>query len=143
LIQKEERILGLDLGEKRIGVAVSDPLHIIAQGLPTIQYDKFEIALERISDIIREYSVSKIVVGLPVTMRGEIGPMARRTLEQINFLKATLNIPVETIDERLTSRSAEQTLRDLGKSPSRNKAKIDELAASFILQTYLDGSVKT
>lgn len=137
-MEKEQRILGLDLGEKRIGLAVSDPMYIIAQGLPTIEYTEFKTALKKIVAVIEEYSVCRVVVGLPITMRGEIGNMAKKSLKLIDIIKSTITIPVETIDERLTSRAAEQVLRDLGKSPSRNKAKIDELAASFLLQTYLD-----
>ncbi len=135
---KEQRVLGLDLGEKRIGLAVSDPMFIIAQGLPTIEYTEFKTALARIIAVIEEYSVCKVVVGLPLTMRGEIGNMAEKSLKLIDLIKSAIRVPVDTIDERLTSRAAEQALRELGKSPSRNKSKIDELAASFILQTYLD-----
>ena len=71
-------------------------------------------------------------------MKGEVGNMAKKAMEMIDIIKSNVTIPVETIDERLTSRAAEHALIDLGKSPSRNKAKIDELAASFLLQTYLD-----
>ena len=138
----QERILGIDFGEKRIGLAISDPLHIIAQGLPTLVYDEIADLKNKINEIIKEYNVVKVIIGIPLNLKGEIGVAAKRCQEFIETLKSGIKIPVEEVDERFTSIIAERTLKDMGKSPSRNKAKIDELSASILLQGYLD-KIKT
>lgn len=134
----EGRIIGIDYGEKRIGVAVSDPLRIIAQGLPTIENRSLRASVRQICNILDAYQVAMIVIGLPLTLKGEVSAMAARSQRFGEMLQSTAEVPVTHVDERFTSVVAERTLRDLGKSPSRNRAKVDEVAATLILQNYLD-----
>ncbi|RMF65590.1 MAG: Holliday junction resolvase RuvX [Calditrichaeota bacterium] len=138
------RILAIDFGEKRVGLALSDPTGVIAQGLPTIEYRGQRHLLSELGNIVRKYDVEKVVVGLPLTMKGERAAAAEKTEEFVAKLEATLAIPVETWDERLTSRLAERTMLACGQSPSRKKSKVDEIAAMLLLQSYLDrkGSVE-
>lgn len=133
------RLLAIDYGQKRIGVAVSDPTRTIAQGLPTIVYKSLPEALEKIDELVEEYQIQLVVVGMPLTMNGEVGSAARKVEVFVGFLKKRYSVPVVLWDERLTSVVAAKTIRESGKSPSRNKSKIDELAARLILQNYLDG----
>lgn len=133
------RLLAIDYGQKRIGVAVSDPTRTIAQGLPTIVYKSLPEALEKIDKLVEEYQIQLVVVGMPLTMNGEVGLAARKVEVFVGFLKKRYSVPVVLWDERLTSVVAAKTIRESGKSPSRNKSKIDELAARLILQNYLDG----
>lgn len=131
--------MAIDYGQKRIGVAVSDPTRTIAQGLPTIVYKSLPEALEKIDKLVEEYQIQLVVVGMPLTMNGEVGLAARKVEVFVGFLKKRYSVPVVLWDERLTSVVAAKTIRESGKSPSRNKSKIDELAARLILQNYLDG----
>lgn len=127
------RILGIDYGEKRIGVAVSDPLGIIAQGIAVIGN------VEELGKIIGQYEkIDEIVVGLPKRMSGEIGIQAQKVLEFVEQLKALYPIPVTTWDERLTTAAAERTLISAGLSREKRKKVIDRSAAAYILQSYLD-----
>jgi putative Holliday junction resolvase len=131
-----KRILALDVGNKRIGVAYSDPLGISANPLPYIEND--EKVYEKIKNIIQEYSIGKIVVGLPLTLKGEEGEQAKITREFVEKLKKHIpDIDVEFIDERFTTALAEQHLRETTKK-SKRKKKIDSLSAVYILKTYLD-----
>lgn len=132
------RILGVDYGKKRIGVAVSDPFGTIASGLPTIVYQNLPEALTQLEQIIAQFQVCAIVVGLPLTLKGEEGAAAHDAKVFIEKLKSTINVPVYTWDERFTSVLAERSLQEMGKSPSRNKEKVDQLSATFLLQSYLD-----
>lgn len=131
------RILGLDPGEKRIGVAITDPLCITAQGLAVITYEQPEEALEQVAAICREYAVEKIVVGNPLNMNGTIGPASEQAIRFADSLKAQLGLPVEMIDERLTSVSAERTLISGGASRKKRRKVQDKLAAALILEQYL------
>lgn len=128
------RILCLDYGEKRIGVAVSDPLGFTAQPVGVIGQD-----IEELKKIIEKYGeVSEIVVGLPKTMRGEIGPRAETTLQYVELLKEKFGIPIVTWDERLTTVSAARALHEAGLDSRKQRKIIDKVAATFILQSYLD-----
>lgn len=135
---KTGRILGIDYGKKRIGVAVSDPNGIIAQGLPTLVYKTPPDVLNKIARIISDYNVREVVVGLPLTLRGTVSTAAARTNRFIGELKNKTGLPVTVWDERFTSTIAENTLKAMGRSPSRNRRKIDEISAVLILQSYLD-----
>ncbi|OGC04031.1 Holliday junction DNA helicase RuvA [candidate division WOR-1 bacterium RIFOXYA12_FULL_43_27] len=127
------RILAIDYGEKRVGVAVSDPLGFTAQPVGTIGPN-----IEEIKKIIERYEeVSEIVVGLPKTMRGEIGPRAQKTLEFVDLLKKEINIPIVTWDERLTTSDARRTLHEAGLNEKKQRKVIDQLAAVLILEGYL------
>ncbi len=132
------RILGIDPGEKRIGVAMSDPLGITAQGLPTIQVKSPEDAAEQISRIARAETVKKIVVGLPLNMDGSEGEQAERAYHLGRKLEELSGLPVIFRDERLTSRQAELVLLEADMRRDKRKKNIDRLAAQIILQSYLD-----
>jgi len=134
------RVLGLDPGEKRIGVAVSDPLGITAQGIEVITYKSLEEALARIAEICLSYGVDKIIVGNPLKMSGDRGSASEKAEEFAEVLQEKLDLPVEMIDERLTSGSAEKTLLAGGVRRKKRKAVKDKLAAVLILEQYLAGT---
>lgn len=134
------RILGLDVGSKTIGVAVSDELGWTAQGLKTIeiQEDKQKSGIPELEKIIREYGIEKIIVGLPKNMNGTIGPRGEISLQFAKLLKNRFSLPVELWDERLTTMAAERILLTADVSRKKRKKVIDKMAASLILQSYLD-----
>lgn len=133
-----QRVLALDLGERRIGVAISDAEGRIATPLTTLQAEPRPRVIAQIADLVQQHQVGKIVVGLPLTMRGEIGPQAQMVQAFVAELETALDYTIDLFDERLTSFVAEQIMRDLGLKPEQRKARIDEIAASIILQDYLD-----
>ncbi|MBF0713211.1 Holliday junction resolvase RuvX [Gemella sp. GH3] len=136
-----KRIMALDYGSKTIGVAVSDALHITAQGVETIQINEAikDFKIKRIKELIKEYDVSKIIVGLPKNMDNSIGFRGEATLEFVEILKNKLkNIEVILQDERLTTMGAERILIEADLSRKKRKKVIDKMAAVLILQTYLD-----
>ncbi len=132
------RVLALDVGERRIGVALSDMDGRFAMPLTTLQAAPSGRALQQIAGLVRDYDVAEVVVGLPLTMSGEVGPQARTIQAFVAELEAVLERPIQLFDERLTTVVAEQMMRDLGIKPEKRKARIDEIAASIILQDYLD-----
>ncbi|MCX6349876.1 MAG: Holliday junction resolvase RuvX [Candidatus Aureabacteria bacterium] len=134
----EGRILGIDLGEKRIGLAVSDPLNLIAQGVPTLTGLSEKQAFAAIGALVLERAVARIVLGLPLNMNGSEGPQARNARRFGEDLRRALRIPVDFWDERLTSRSAERVLLEADMSRRRRKLVLDRLSAQLILQGYLD-----
>ncbi|NQU95261.1 MAG: Holliday junction resolvase RuvX [Candidatus Omnitrophica bacterium] len=131
------RILGLDIGSKRIGVALSDPLGITAQGLFTIEIAKVDL-YQRLEDIVKEKEVTEIVVGLPLNMNGSSGPQAEAAATFADTLKEKLNVPIKMWDERLSTMEVERVMIFGGASRSKRKKKIDKLAAQVILQSYLN-----
>jgi len=130
--------LGLDLGKKRIGVAGCDGTGLIATGLQTIYRKSFPQTIAELQQIVRDREVQILVVGIPYSMDGTVGPQARQTLKFSQALSTALQLPVEYIDERLTSFQAEEMLKSENISPSRNKGLIDRKAAALILQQWLD-----
>lgn len=132
------RVLGIDYGERRIGLAISDELGIIASGAGTLPNDAN--ALGYIAGMVRERDIHDIVVGLPLTLRGEEGASAELVQKFVKTLRERVDIPVELMDERFTSSLAEQAIRDMGvgRKKRREKGKIDEIAAVILLQGYLD-----
>lgn len=135
------RILGLDFGTKTTGVAVSDPMGWTAQGLEIIRRQEDEhlkATLNRIAQICTEYKVEKIVLGLPKNMNNTLGERGEKTLLFKEKLEARLHIPVETWDERLSTVAAENVLLEADMSRKKRKNVIDKLAATIILQNYLD-----
>jgi putative Holliday junction resolvase len=127
------RIIGLDYGEKRIGIAASDPLGMTAQGVRAVENE------DDVCRVIEEYGdVEKVVVGLPKTMRGEFGPQANKVLDFVERLKSRLKIEIITWDERLTTAQADKFLISAGVSRAGRKKVIDKSAAAIILQNYLD-----
>lgn len=132
------RILGLDVGDKTIGVAISDELGWTAQGLEVIRRRKLEDDLLRLVEIIDAYKVEEIVVGLPKNMNGTIGPRAELTIAFTESLKEKVTAPIKLWDERLTTASAERTLIEADVSRKKRKLVVDKMAAMLILQGYLD-----
>ena len=133
------RIMGLDVGDKTIGIALSDPLGWTAQGLKTIQRTGIKKDLQKLGEIIKEYDVKKIVVGLPKNMDGTIGPQCQKVLEFNERLgKRFTDIEIIQWDERLTTVAAERTLIEADVSRKKRKEVIDKIAAVHILQGYLD-----
>ena|SRR5919204_4370393 len=129
-------ILGIDLGKVRIGVAISDQLQLLAHPLETIPGTVNAPA--RISAIVRERNIDRVVVGVPRRMNGAIGEAAQSALDFADKLRAMLACDVVTWDERLTSAAANRALRDAGKKTRQSRAYIDQVAAQMILQSYLD-----
>ncbi len=134
------RILGLDLGQKRIGPALSDPLGITAQGLTVIAYRSRAEALERIARICREHGVTRIVVGLPLHLNGSRGEAAAGVERFAAAIGGHTALPVEFVDERLTTRAAERTLIGAAMKRKDRKEVRDMLAAVLILETFLNRS---
>lgn len=132
------RILGLDIGSKTIGVAISDPLGWTAQGITTIRRTKKEQDLEEIKKICSEYSVETIVIGLPKNMNGSIGESGERVIEFSNQIKDSTGLKIEMWDERLTTVAAHKVMLEGDLSRSKRKKIVDKIAAMYILQGYLD-----
>lgn len=132
------RIMALDLGARRIGVALSDPTRRLASPLTTLRAEPRDLVLRRIAQLVHDHEVTELVVGLPLTLRGEIGPQAKVVQEFIEVLRGVVSAPIHTIDERLTSAEAERRMIELGLKPEQRRARIDEVAASIILQDFLD-----
>ena len=130
--------LGLDVGSKRIGVAGCDGTGLIASGITTIKRTSFIEDLALLRGIVQEREVQVLVIGLPYSMEGNLGFQAKKVQNYAKRVAAALELPVEYVDERLTSVQAEEMLKAEGVSPSRNKGLIDRKAASLILQQWLD-----
>ena len=133
-----KRILGLDVGDKTLGVAVSDELGLTAQGLTVHQRVSLVADLAFLRELCATYEVAAIVVGLPKNMNGSLGPQAQKTLAFIDRVRQACGVPVTAWDERLTSRAAERALLETNTSRRRRKAIQDRVAAQFILQSYLE-----
>ncbi len=131
------RIMGLDFGEKTIGVALSDSLKITAQGLKVIRRQTLEQDLKELDKIVEDYSVKEVVVGLPRMMNGTIGPMGEKALEFASILRERWEFPVKTWDERLSTMQAEKVLLEADLTRKKRKGLIDKTAAVLILQSYL------
>ncbi|RVU55386.1 Holliday junction resolvase RuvX [Anaerosphaera multitolerans] len=134
-----ERVLGLDVGDKWIGVAISDPLGLIAQSLKTIKRDTSKQTLEEIQDIILEYDIRKVVVGLPKNMNNTIGPQGEKVMKFASRLSRKYNVEIIYLDERMTTLSAQRVLIEADVRRENRKKYVDQIAATYILQTYLDG----
>lgn len=130
--------LGLDLGARRIGVAGCDRTGLIATGLTTLQRTTFESILEPLRKLVTEREVEVLVVGLPYTLDGAIGKQAQKTQKQARKLSKALNLPVEFVDERLTSFAAKEMMVEARQSYSRKDGLVDRKAAAIILQQWLD-----
>lgn len=130
--------MGLDIGDKTIGVAISDSMLITAQGLKTIKRKNSKVDIEEISNLVRQYNVSKIIVGLPKNMNNTIGPQGEKVLRFVDKLKNKVNVEISFQDERLTTVAAERILIEGNMRREKRKNVIDMVAATYILQTYLD-----
>jgi putative holliday junction resolvase len=133
------RIMGIDFGDVRIGIAMSDPMGWTAQGIETIEWrENMKKPSERIRQIIKEYTVDKIVVGFPKNMNGTVGPRGEKTLGFIKVLSEYTDVDIVQWDERLSTVAANRTMHEVGMKTSRKKKVVDQIAAVFILQGYLD-----
>ena len=132
------RILGLDIGTKTIGVAISDPLGWTAQGITTIRRKNYTNDMEAIKKICNEYSVETIVAGMPKNMNGTIGPSGEMVIEFCERLKEVVNIDIEFWDERLKTVAAHRAMLEADLSRSKRNKIVDKVAATYILQGYLD-----
>ncbi len=132
------RVLGLDVGARRIGVAISDPLGITAQGLETLHRKNKKYDLQFLNRIIREYDVQEIVVGLPLRMSGAEGIQAGKIQEFAEDLRKRFKIPVHLWDERLTSAEANRLLRETDLSIEKRGKAVDRMAAILILQGWME-----
>ena len=134
------RKLGIDYGEARVGVALTDPLNITAQGLETIQRNGSDkVILRRLDEILSEYEIDTIVVGMPLNLKGEKTVRAEVTEQFIHKLKCKYNkIKIETIDERLTTVAAHKTMNFLDVNKNKNRDIVDTISAVYILETYIN-----
>ena len=132
------RVLALDLGERRIGLALSDPMHIIASPFKIIDKQKVSNYILEIKKIIDDNDVDLLVVGLPITLFNKNSIQTKKVIEEIEKLKKELKIKIHTIDERLSSISAKNILVQKNVKTGHNKGEIDKVAASIFLQEYLD-----
>ncbi len=130
--------LGLDVGQKRIGVAGCDGTGLIATGLTTIERKSFQQVIDELQVMIHDRQVQILIIGLPYNMDGSLGFQAKQVQKFARAISRALSLPIEYVDERLTSYQAEQLLHAENISPSRNKGLIDRKAASLILQQWLD-----
>ena len=135
-----ERVLALDVGKKRIGLAVSDPLGITAQGLPTLHRVRIREDLEHILNVCREQEVTLLLVGQPLHMSGDESRQGKYTKDFAERLAEYTGLPVKFLDERLTTVQAERVLRESGISIEKRAKAVDKLAAVLLLQSYLDGA---
>jgi putative holliday junction resolvase len=134
------RILALDHGTKRIGVAVSDELKLIAQPLEFIPAEPFLAVLKRLRELISEKQVESILIGMPRNMNGTYGPAADKVREFIALLRNEITVPIKTWDERLTSAQANRFLIQGNVRRETRKEKVDQMAAAILLQSYLDSN---
>lgn len=134
----KERILGVDFGDQRTGLAVSDLLGMLANGIGYVNSNYMPKTVELVAEKAKEYGVAKIVVGLPVNMNGTYGPRAEHAKEFADALGAATGLPVEMFDERCSTMAAHQILNFTDTRGKKRKAAIDTLSAQIILQNYLD-----
>ncbi len=132
------RILGLDVGDRRIGVAMSDPLGMTAQRLTVLQRSTATADVEAVNALVERHAVGALVIGLPVTLRGARGPQAQRVEAFAQALRQRLAVPVHFVDERLTTVQGTRALQETGVPARKQKPLIDQVAAQLILQHFLD-----
>lgn len=132
------RVLAIDYGTQRIGIAISDPTGTLASPLETIPANPIERFLERLKQIVQEKEVSLILVGMPRSLNGQYGESANKVIEFVNMLKTTVAVPVKTWDERLTTVQAQRRMLEAGSKTKDFKKNLDRMAAAVLLQSYLD-----
>ena len=132
------KVMGIDYGEKRVGVAVSDPMGSIAMPLKTLNVRGDADALDQVCAIVEETEAEALVIGMPYNMSGSAGPMAQKVAAFVESVRARVSVPVSTTDERLSSQVVERVLLDADMSRGKRKGVRDKLAAQVILQGYLD-----
>ncbi|WP_234121060.1 Holliday junction resolvase RuvX [Clostridium hydrogenum] len=132
------RILGIDVGDRTIGMAISDPLGFTAQGIGTIRRKNEEFDINELKKICDEYKVEKILCGLPKNMNGTVGPQSEKVLQFCEVIKEKLNLEIVMWDERLTTVAAHRAMLEADMSRAKRKKIVDKVAATYILQGYLD-----
>jgi len=132
------RILGIDYGKRRLGLALSDPTGLIASGLATLDVTTDEKSIEELKAIVRLHSVDAVVIGLPRSLDGQLGQAAQEVLQFKDKLAEALHMPVHTWDERMTTVIAERAMLEADVSRSKRKKKVDRIAAQIILQGFLN-----
>ena len=132
------RVMALDVGDRKIGVAISDSLLLTAQSRPTLRRTTLAADLEALRHLVEENEVQQIVVGQPLHMSGDESPQSRKVARFAESIRAVINVPLTFLDERLTSFAAEQHLEELGLNWRERRKQIDKVAAMIILQDYLD-----
>ncbi|HET7339354.1 MAG TPA: Holliday junction resolvase RuvX [Candidatus Dormibacteraeota bacterium] len=132
------RVLGVDPGSKRVGLALSDPTATIAQPLGTIDAEPRDTLAKRLAEIAKEHDAARIVVGLPRRLDGSHGPEAKASRQLSDELRKASGLPVELVDERLTTALAERSMISTGVRRARRRATIDQVAATLLLQSHLD-----
>jgi putative Holliday junction resolvase len=133
-----KRYLGIDFGEKRVGIAISDPTLTLAQPLQTLHYTSVKKLILNIQDMVKEKEIEKIVLGLPLNLKGKDSLKTKDIRKFAEKLKSQLNIPILLVDERFTTKEAQRILKQLGRQSSKRRDIVDQIAAQHILQTYLD-----
>lgn len=137
------RVLGIDLGSVRIGLALSDPSGTVANPHSVLRRAGDRAADHAVvRDLVAELEVDRVVVGLPLSLDGSLGPAAQRALDEADELRATLGVPVETYDERLTTVTAVASLREAGMRAEQRREVVDKVAATVLLQSWLDGRAR-
>ena len=131
-------ILSLDVGDRRIGLAVSDPSNLIASPLGAIRRTRRERDIDAVLAHAEARQADRVVVGMPLSLNGRVGPQARKVVNFIDALRRRTTLPIHSVDERFSTAEAERLLRQAGVEPSRNREKVDAAAAAVILQEYLD-----
>lgn len=132
------RVLAIDYGVRRMGLAVSDPLGVTAQGLVTLEHSTSEGDLKKLSRLVMEHEVSRVIVGNPMHMNGSETAMSKKAVQFASRLRDRLTCPVELWDERLSTAQAEVVLREMNVKRSTRRKSIDRMAATLLLQSYLD-----
>ena len=138
-----KRWLGLDLGHVRIGVALSDPLGMTAQPLMVLKAEGFQKDLAAIGELVNQYEVTQVIVGLPINMDGTESSQTRKIREFTAKLSSRLNVPVFFVDERLTSKQAERMMSEGGMNSKKQRGKVDQVAAALLLDSALRGALLT
>ena len=138
MAEENLRVLGLDVGDRRIGVAVSDPTGLLTTPIPAINRRNIEKALQTNLSLTGEYQVAAIVVGIPISLNGKTNQQAKVVKEFCRSLEVVSSVPIYLEDERFSTKEAERLLKEAGHSPSREKGLVDSASAAVILQAYLD-----
>jgi putative Holliday junction resolvase len=136
------RILSIDYGSKKVGLAISDPLRIIAKPLKTIANDSFDSLVKELNSIIKDYSIDECVIGLPLTLKNTYSVQTHKVEDFINNIKNEFSIKINIVDERLSSIEAKKSLILQGVKTGHNKKDVDMTAAAILLQSYLDNIEK-
>jgi putative Holliday junction resolvase len=132
------RILALDIGEKRIGLAISDELEFLAHPLKTLYYSGIDNLIDSLKSLIEQKNISELVIGIPYTLKFSKSAKTEEVLKLKHCISESINIPIHEVDERLTTKMAEKSLVNVGKKPSKKRDIVDQIAATYILQSYLD-----